>query len=556
MLRELIIKNYAIIDHIHLKLSEGLNIITGETGAGKSIIMGALGLTLGNRADTAVLKNNEGKCIVEAVFSVKNNAEAISFIKNNELDLDDNTIIIRREINVLGKSRSFINDTPVILSDLRALTSLLIDQHQQFDNLLVGSSSFQQKIIDTLAKNTELLKEYQILYNQWNLAKEELNKLSKQKETFHKELDFLQFQYKELEEINLKDNELEELDNELKLIESSADVKNILSKIYFQLYEEENSLINTIRTLSNEINRFLITKDIEKIADRLKSAEIELKDIALETETINDSLNFDADRLDIVNDRLSTGYKLLKKHNVTATNELIALKKDLELRLQEVLHIDDEIEEIKEKEVVLQQKCYHIAEEISKRRMSQISIIEENVNKLLTKVGMPNARLKVSIVKDNKLKINGIDNLSFLFDANKTGNFEAVERVASGGELSRLMLCLKSLVAKFVSLPTLIFDEIDTGISGEAAKQVGIIMKDLSDYLQVISITHQPQIAALAKAHYFVYKKENEKQDITTQIRRLNEEEKIEQIAKMLGGEKPSAATIHTAKEMLEINNA
>ncbi len=550
MLSELTIQNYAIIDHIHIELHEGLNIITGETGAGKSIIMGALGLVLGNRVDSSVIKNNSGKCIIEALFKIKNE-DILRFVTDNDLDTEDDTILIRREVTATGKSRSFVNDTPVNLSDLKTITSFLIDQHQQFDNLLLGKNTFQQKIVDSLAKNATLLTQYQGYFHRWQKAKSELEILIQRKNAFNRELDFMQFQYNELEEINLKENELEELENEIKLLENAGEIKSILNKISFNLYEDENSVINILKSLNQELKNYLITQEIESIAERLKSAEIELKDLALESASAGDAHNFDAEKLEIINDRLTAGYKLLKKHNVLTTNELLSIKNTLELKLQDVLNIDSEIEKVKEQVAALEAQCMDLANEISGRRKEQVNRIEETVNALLVRVGMPNARLHLQVVSNNELKINGLDDILFLFDANKTGNFESVDKVASGGELSRLMLCIKSMVAKDIDMPTLIFDEIDTGISGEAARQVGIIMQELAGNLQVISITHQPQIAALADAHYFVYKKENEKQEINTRIRLLETQERITQIAQMISGANPSAAAINNAKELL-----
>lgn len=553
MLSELQIKNYAIIDNIEIKLHKGLNIITGETGAGKSIIMGALGLILGNRADSSVLKNNEGKCIIEAYFSIENPV-LLSLLNEKELDIEDNIIIIRREITNSGKSRSFINDTPVNLADLKTITSFLVDQHQQFDNLLLGKSSFQQEVVDTLAKNSILLKTYQQYFNNWMNAHSELQILLKKKEDFNKELDFLQFQYKELEEQDFKENELEELEEELKLIESAGDIKSVLNKISLALNEDENSLVNTLKSLSAEFKHYHINKELISIAERIKSAEIELKDIADESESMAASFNFDEERLNIINDRMSVGYKLLKKHSANTTNELLQIKENLETRLQQVLDIDIEIENKQQETENYHNHALETAKEVSERRKSQLSFIESTINDLLFRVGMPNAKLRVNIDTNHELKFYGIDTISFLFDANKTNNFEPIEKVASGGELSRLMLCIKSMVAKYIELPTLIFDEIDTGISGEAAKQVGIIMRELSDNLQVISITHQPQIASLANAHYYVYKKENKNNEINTQIRLLNKEERIEQIAQMLGGNNPTSSAVKTAKELIEKN--
>lgn len=547
------ITNYAIIDNLSLYFNNGLNIITGETGAGKSIIMGALGLTLGKRVDSTVLKNNSGKCIIEVTYGITNaNNDLITFFKENELDFDKKNIIVRREITNTGKSRSFINDTPVNLNQLRILSSFLIDQHQQFDNLLIANHTFQQEIIDTLCNTASLLKEYQLEYNKWIICQQEINRLKKQKEEFNREYDFTVFQYNELQDLNYKENEIENLEKELKLIENSVDIVTILSKINQHLYEEENSTVNVIKKLENELSHFSIDKELESLSSRLKSTEIELKDIAQEADNIKDKFVFDPDRLDFINDRISKGYRLLKKHGLNKTNELLDLAKSFKQKMDNVFNIDNEIE-IKSKEIdLLFKKSIALAEVISQKRKEKKSNIEKSINDLLFKVGMPNARLKINLEKQEHLNIQGIDKIDFLFDANKTGLFESVEKVASGGELSRLMLCIKSLVAKNISLPTLIFDEIDTGISGEAAKQVGLIMKDLSKYIQVISITHQPQIASLANTHYYVYKEENKNKEITTKIKKLTKEERIEQIAQMLSGNNPSETTIKIASEMLE----
>ncbi len=549
MLKKLIIQNYAIIDEIQIKFSPSLNIITGETGAGKSILMGALNLILGERADTNVLLNKDKKCIVEGVFSIDTKDTVKQFLHENDLD-NEAELVLRREIATNGKTRSFINDTPATLQQLKQLASLLVDLHQQFDTLELGDSDFQREVLDALAGNKDALTEYRSIFNNWRAAKKELNELEQQKASFNKELDYNQFLFDELNELSLKENELEELDHELKLLSNAEEIKSALSRVSFELKESEQPVTQLLKQLVHQLQTYSEHHpNLSSIIQRLQSTQIELADIAEETEQINDAVHFDEQRINLINDKLAAGYKLLKKHGVTTTNELLNIQTELEQKLQAVLNIDEAIS-AKEKQVSeLLKKVETIAEKISKARIKQTKPLEENVNTLLHQVGMPNARLKVEI-KQTDLHEFGKDQVEFLFDANKSNRFEPIRKVASGGELSRLMLCIKSLVAQHIDLPTMIFDEIDTGISGEAAKQVGIIMKDLAKKRQIICITHQPQIAGKANAHFFVYK-EIKGEAIKTNIRLLDEDERITAIAKMLSGEKPTAAALENAREMM-----
>lgn len=549
MLQRLLIQNYAIIDEIQIKFSSNLNIITGETGAGKSILMGALNLILGERADTNVLLNKEKKCIVEGIFTIDAKDAVKQFLLDNDLD-NEAELVLRREIAVNGKTRSFINDTPATLQQIKQLASLLVDLHQQFDTLELGDADFQREVIDALAENKKTLSEYRSIFNNWKQSKKELEELQQQKNSFNKELDYNQFLFDELNELALKENELEELDQELKLLSNAEEIKTTLSKVYFDLKESEQPVTQILKQLVHQLQGYAEHHtNIPSIIQRLQSTQIELADIAEETEQINDSVQFDQQRIDLINDKLAAGYKLFKKHGVTTTNELISLQTELQQKLQAVLNIDEAVS-TKEKEVAsLLTQAERIAEKISKTRQKQVTFLEENVNTLLHQVGMPNARLKVEI-KPTTLNEFGKDNIEILFDANKSNRFEPIRKVASGGELSRLMLCIKSLVAQHIDLPTMIFDEIDSGISGEAAKQVGIIMKGLSKKRQIICITHQPQIAGKANAHFFVYK-EIKGEAIKTNIRLLDEDERITAIAKMLSGEKPTAAAIENAREMM-----
>jgi DNA repair protein RecN (Recombination protein N) len=550
MLRSLHIENYAIIDNLDVELSDRLNVITGETGAGKSIIVGALGLILGERADTSVLVNKQKKCIVEGSFQAGGLAAVRRFLKANDLDMEDE-LVLRREIATNGKSRAFINDTPVNLEQLRAASSLLVDLHQQFDTLDLGETDFQRDVIDALAENATLLDNYHKLFGQWQKRKKEYEALKETKVQFDKEADYNRFQFNELEEAGLKENELEDLDIELKMLSHAEGIKSALVKVYFELEESDAPVVQQLKSLQSQLQPFSsYHRDLPALLDRLHSAQVEIKDIADEVDRVSSQVNYDPERIEHLNERLSMGYRLMKKHGVQTTNELLAIQQQLGQKLQAVLDIDQQIEQAGKAMIQLEDEAKMIATSISEKRKKQCRPLEDKVNKLLVQVGMPNARLRVEVTAAPALQESGGDLVEFLFDANKSGQFLPVKKVASGGELSRLMLCIKSLVAKTIDLPTLIFDEIDTGISGEAARQVGIIMKGLAAGRQVICITHQPQIAGKADAHFFVYK-EIARDLVKTNIRKLNTEERITAIAKMLSGEKPTAAAIENAREMV-----
>jgi DNA repair protein RecN (Recombination protein N) len=549
MLKKLHIQNYAIIDEIEIDFSAKLNIITGETGAGKSILMGALSLILGERADTSVLRNSQKKCFIEGVFIVKQKALVQTFLNDNELDADDE-LVLRREIAANGKSRAFINDTPATLQQIKQLASLLVDLHRQFDTLELGDTNFQRDVLDALANQVAAVQSYHVIYRQWQQAKKALQQLQQQKTDFDKESGYNQFLFDELYQLGLKENELEDAETELKLLSNAEGIKNTLEKVYADLKDTELPLVQHVKQLSNQLQTYSdYHTSIPSLVERLKSVQIELQDIADETEQINQSVHFDQQRIDEINEKISQGYKLLKKHGVQTTNQLLTIQAELEEKLQAVLQIDETIVAQQQLVDALMQQAATMADSISAARQQQIPPLEEQVNTLLVQVGMPNARLKVSLQKV-ELDSFGCDSIEFLFDANKSNKFEPIRKVASGGELSRLMLCIKSLVAQSVDLPTLIFDEIDTGISGEAAKQVGIIMKQLAKNLQVIAITHQPQIAGRADAHLFVYK-EIVNDTVKTNVRLLNQDERITTIAQMLSGEKPTAAALASAKEMM-----
>jgi DNA repair protein RecN (Recombination protein N) len=550
MLNRLSIQNYAIIDQLELDFAPGLNIITGETGAGKSIIAGALGLILGKRADAGSLMNREKKCIIEGLFGQELADEHVAdFLKEQELDQQDE-LVVRREIAPNGKSRAFVNDSPVNLSQLNLLSNLLVDLHQQFDTQELGESHFQTEVLDALAGNANPLKTLRKFYLASQEYKKELDKLQEQKSIFVKEYDYHKFLFTELDEAGFKPNELEDLEQELKMQTNAEGIKNALVKTYFELEAGEEPLLRKIKGMISNLQSYSnMHKDLPLIVQRMESALIELQDIAGEADRLNDHISADAAAIEKMNERLSTGYKLLKKHAVKTTAELLGIRNELNEKLQAVLNIDEAISAAELSYNESLKKAETEAGKISAARKNQVKPLEQQVNKMLVQVGMPNARLKINI-EPGKLSANGADVIDFLFDANKSNQFQPLRKVASGGELSRLMLCIKSLVATSMDMPTLIFDEIDSGISGEAARQVGIILKSLSQARQVICITHQPQIAGKGDKHFLVYK-ELKKDTVTTGVRPLTTDERIVAIAKMLSGEMPTAAALENAREMV-----
>lgn len=555
MLKKLFIQNYAIIEELEIIFCKELNIITGETGAGKSIVVDALGLILGNRADNTVLLSKEKKCIVEGVFSFSVQKEEVtSFLLQNNFDVAEE-VIIRRELNANGKSRSFINDTPATLQQLQQLASSLVDLHQQYDVLNLAQSEFQRQTVDALAHNQLLLQQYQSAYYTWQQHYQQWQQLMQQKNEFQKEQDYLQFLQNEFSELALQEQEIETLEQEQQLLLQAEDIKNLLLKIVFELKENDIAVIALMKQLTQQLAHYASAHtSIASLAERLRSIQIELQDIASEAEHINNSLQSDIQKTTYIQERLNAAYKLLQKHHVKTTHELLAIQNEINAKLSAVLSIEQEVEEEEKLAKTSLQQAELLATQLFQLRKQHIPLIEEKVNALLHKVGMPNARFKINIQEAN-LHAYGKDNIEFLFDGNKAGRFEPLKKVGSGGELSRIMLCIKSLVAETIDLPTLIFDEIDTGISGEAARQVGILLKTIAASRQVVAITHLPQIAGKADAHFYVYK-EMKPGGSTTLIRRLNTNERIETIAQMLSGNQPTEAAIANAKEMVQQSSA
>ena len=549
MLQKLDIQNYILIDELSIDLSKQLSVITGETGAGKSIIMGALGLILGDRADSTVCRNPEKKCFIEGIFHLTNTEQYKVFFEENDIDLS-NELIIRREISAQGKSRAFINDTPINLNELKQLTSQLVDLHQQFDTLSLGDTDFQRSVIDALAGLNKDLGPYQLIFTSWKQNEKKLQYLVEQKAAFDQTESYKQHLLEELAALDLKENELENLEQELKFLENAVTIKSQLDASVQALDSSDNPIVQQIKQIANNLEG--ISKwqpEFEGLLSRLKAVQIELADIASDLERWQDKIDFDENKIITLQERLSAGYSLQKKHKVQSTNELLAIQQQLETDLQAVLNIGEEITALEKQVIAESLQVKKLATNLTSQRNKQVEPFTKKVNSLLKQVGMPNATIKV-VIETIPYTIYGQDKVDILFDANNMNKYEPIRKVASGGELSRLMLCIKSLVAQSMDLPTMIFDEIDTGISGEPAKQVGILLQELGAKRQVLCITHQPQIAAKGHSHLYVYK-EQKGSTTNTHLKTLSQEERVQHIARMIGGDPPSKTALENAKELL-----
>lgn len=550
MLKHLQIRNYALIERLEIHPTHGLNIITGETGAGKSILLGAVGLLLGNRADTTVLFDSGVKCVIEGTFNIREYQLQSLFI-DEELDYEEDTII-RREISPSGKSRAFINDTPVTLDILRQLGERLMDIHSQHDTLLLGKSTFQLDLIDAVASNMDLRKEYSAVYSQYISQSKKLKVLQKEKQDLENEADYHRFILEELISANLQEDEQEELEQELEVMEHAEEIKKNLLAASYLMQEGEVPVLSTlaeIKSLLTSLSNFGET--YINFQERFKSVAIELDDLSDALTRAGDEVEFDPERITLVQERLSLLYQLQKKHHVNSVQELIILRNSLD---QDALHFHDLDERIKEltvsvNDLLLQAK--KVAGELTRRRQAGIPDLQKEMESLLKKVGMPEATFEVKLISD-ELNPQGQDNISLLFSANKGIAPQLLNKVASGGEFSRLMFCIKHILADKISLPTVIFDEIDTGISGEIALKLGEMMKFMSSRHQIIAISHLPQMAARAEQHYYVYK-DNSLATSVSKIRVLTEQERVEEIAKMIGGDRPSDNARKSARELIEL---
>ena len=551
MLKRLAIKNYALIDNLDISFSKELNIMTGETGAGKSIILGALSLILGQRAESKYFFNQQKKCVIEGTFLV-NGFQLNEFFAENDLDYDLETVL-RREISSDGKTRAFINDTPVNLTTLKKLGEKLIDVHSQHATLEINDEDFQLLVIDTVAGNQNLLNNYREVFRSYKKSQARLKELINQSEKSKSDLDYFQFQFDELEKANLFIGEQGELEQELDSLTHAEDIKKSLVSSISVLSENEPSAIVQIKEAAvNLANAEKYNPEISILTERLNSCLIEIKDILSEIERIEQSSLINEERLQKVSDRLDLIYSLQKKHRVGSENELIAVRDQISNKLNSILFADEDIEKLKIEVDSLYKEVLTHSIQLDKTRTECIPKVEMQVMDTLTEIGMPNAVLKIvnDTLSEGKFDQNGNNQIRFLFSANKGQSPLPMNKVASGGELSRLMLSIKSLIAVHTALPTIIFDEIDTGISGEVALKVGHIMEKLSKNMQVIAITHLPQIASKGDTHYRVYK--DEKGDITnTNITKLNEEERIFELAKMLSGDNPGESAIQNARELL-----
>ncbi|PJJ83649.1 DNA repair protein RecN [Mucilaginibacter auburnensis] len=550
MLQKLSISNYALIDDLEIVFDKGLNIMTGETGAGKSIVLGALSLILGQRAESRYFFNQQKKCIIEGLFKI----EAFhlkTFFEENDLDYEVETVL-RREISADGKSRAFINDTPVNLTILKTLGEKLIDIHSQHATLEINNPLFQLMVVDAAAGHQPLLDNHRTKFSQYKKDNNRLKKLIEESNKAKADLDYYQFQFDELEKATLIEDEQEKLEKELYTLNNAEEIKRNLLNAGFLLQDSETAVLLQLREAMNQlVSAAKFNADIELLRERLNSTVIELKDVVAEIENIEQRTFTDEARADEINNRLTIIYNLQKKHRVSSNSELLALQADLSDKIQHAVFGDEAIEKLQKQLVEQRKELEGLAAKLSAGRTKAIPEIEKQVLQNLAEMGMANSALSINLT-DTALEKDGANAVRFLFSANKGHALAEMSKVASGGELSRLMLAIKALIAKYTALPTIIFDEIDTGVSGEVANRVGIIMEQLAQNLQVITITHLPQIASKGKAHYYVYKDDSSTATYT-RIKQLSNNERVTEIAKMLSGDNPGESALKNAKELLAI---
>ncbi|MEA4983922.1 DNA repair protein RecN [bioreactor metagenome] len=550
MLKSIFISNYALISTLEINFQPGLSVLTGETGAGKSIILGALSLILGQRADNKSIKKEEDKCVVEAVFDISAYKHLDDFFETNELDHDVYHCIIRRELTANGKSRAFINDTPVALTVLRDLTSRLIDIHSQHENLLLSNASYQLEVLDTVARNNELLQEYRESYLVWKADEKTLEKLKADSAKAASETDFIRFQFNQLQEAKLIPDEQQELEAEQETLSHIEEIKTELNKITGLLDGEQGSLLQLKESVAamSKIAKFVTEGDTK--LERIQAAYIDLKDLTQELILLQESLDYNPARLEETENRLSELYSLMQKFKVNSVEALIEKRDSFGTQLQHIDSFEEEIDRLEKKLAASFTHLQKYALLLTESRTSQIATVEQYMIQQLSQLGMPNIQFKIRLIPIQQYTENGIDQVEFLFSANKNREMQRVEEIASGGEISRLMLAIKSLIAGKSDLPTIIFDEIDTGVSGEIAHRMGEIMLQMSRTMQVITITHLPQIAAKGEHHFRVYK-DDSGQQTETYIQRLSATERVDEIATMLSGKVRGEAAIQNARELL-----
>ena len=551
MLKSLFIRNFVLIDSLDIKFDKGFSVITGETGAGKSIILGALSLVLGQRADGKSIKNGSEKCVIEAVFDVSR-YKLEEFFLTNDLEYDAEICILRRELFASGKSRAFVNDSPVPLSVVKELGSRLIDIHSQHQNLLLGDNRFQLKVIDVMAENDILLILYRKEYSRYLSLKKELKELTEKALQTKQEEDYVRFQLEQLADAGLVAGEQEELEQELETLSHAEEIKGSLYKITRLLDGEEQGAVQLIKealSTADSLERYY--PKAKEIAERLRSAYIDMNDLASETEVLKEDIEFNPERLDWVNERLNTLYTLEQKHRVSKVEELMELLDKYNKQLKEIDSFDEQIESLKKQLEVSHQELLQQAAVLSEQRTIASKAIAPQLVEMVVPLGMPNMRFAIDFVPKQEPESDGMDEIRFMFSANKSAELQPVAQTASGGEISRLMLCIKAMIAGFTALPAIIFDEVDTGVSGDIADKMGDIMQELGTKMQVFAITHLPQIAAKGKDHYFVYKEDTDERTVT-RIRKMNKEERVKEIARMLSGASLTSASIANAKELLK----
>jgi len=550
MIQSLSIDNYAIINNLEINFNKGLSIITGETGAGKSILLGALSLILGKRADTSILKDKARKCIVEGTFDIRDYGFQ-NFFAENDIDYEDFTIL-RREIAPNGKSRAFINDSPVNLNILSETGIRFIDIHSQHQNLNLGNSQFQLKVIDSYSHSEELLKKYQEVYNFYKNLLKEYHELQEKSQQSQADLDYYQFQYEQLNVAKLKDDEQDELEQELETLNHAEEIKNSLDNSSGLLSGNDNSLLSQLKDVYSLINKIIkFFPGVSDYGKRLESAYIELKDIGNELELLKEKIELDPKKLEYINERLDLIYSLQQKHKVNNIKGLLDIKESLKRKIDEVSSYEFRLDDLKKKTDDCENKLNDLAHKLSIQRKESLKKIEKEITLSLADLGIPNGRFEIQHDLSTEYTINGIDRVQFLFSANKNIELQEISRIASGGELSRLMLSIKSLLSDSTGLPTIIFDEIDMGVSGEIADKVGNIIKRMSAGMQIINITHLPQVACKGDFHYLVYKSD-EGESTTAHIKLLNNEERHIEIARMLSGEELTEAAMQNARELLK----
>lgn len=552
MLKQLYIRNFTLIDTLDIELKPGFSVITGETGAGKSIILGAIGLLLGQRADAKNIKQGADKCIIEAHFDLSKYSLEV-FFENNDIEYDAHDTIIRRELTSAGKSRAFINDTPVSLAILKELGEQLVDIHSQHQNLLLNKQDFQLNVVDIIANNNDLLSQYRTTYNKYQETKKKLENLILEIEQNRSNSDFLRFQYEELCNAKLYDGEQEELEQKQATMSHAEEIKSALYEADNSINAEIGGVLSNVKNAKNALKGIMDVYPVaQELQQRLDSCYIELDDISHEISTQLQDIDFDPAELEYINNRLDKIYELEKKYHCETINELLCKIEELKQQLDYVDNSDIVLNELKEQLDIHKKECETKASKLSQTRKKSALSIEKEISEKLVVLGMPNINFKVNIEK-KELGLFGADNVSFMFSANKNNPLQAVTQVASGGEIARLMLSLKAMISGAVKLPTIIFDEIDTGVSGKIAEKMANIMKEMGDNdRQVISITHLPQIAALGTTHYKVYKEDTSEATIS-KMTILNEEERIKEIAQMLSGSDISDAAINNAKELLRL---